>query len=41
MLNDAMPPATNVGGCAEKKYKDINGLVFDVSAHDWRQSKAC
>jgi len=24
---------------AEKKFKDINGVVFDVSAHDWRQSK--
>ena len=24
---------------AEKKFKDINGIVFDVSAHDWRQSK--
>jgi catechol 2,3-dioxygenase-like lactoylglutathione lyase family enzyme len=24
---------------AEKKYKDINGLVFDVAEHDWRQSK--
>ena len=23
----------------EAKYKDINGVVFDVSAHDWRQSK--
>ena len=24
---------------AEKKYKDINGIVFDVSEHDWRKSK--
>ena len=24
---------------AEKKYKDLNGLVFDVAEHDWRQSK--
>jgi hypothetical protein len=23
---------------AEKKYKDPNGIVFDVAAHDWRQS---
>lgn len=23
---------------AEKKYKDINGLVFDVAEHDWRQA---
>jgi catechol 2,3-dioxygenase-like lactoylglutathione lyase family enzyme len=23
---------------AEKKYKDLNGIVFDVAAHDWRQS---
>ena len=25
---------------AEKKFKDINGVVFDVAEHDWRQSKA-
>jgi hypothetical protein len=25
---------------AEKKFKDINGIVFDVSEHDWRQAKA-
>ena len=25
---------------AEKKFKDLNGIVFDVSEHDWRQSKA-
>jgi catechol 2,3-dioxygenase-like lactoylglutathione lyase family enzyme len=25
---------------AEKKFKDPNGIVFDVSEHDWRQSKA-
>jgi catechol 2,3-dioxygenase-like lactoylglutathione lyase family enzyme len=25
---------------AEKKFKDVNGIVFDVSEHDWRQSKA-
>jgi catechol 2,3-dioxygenase-like lactoylglutathione lyase family enzyme len=24
---------------AEKKYKDLNGIVFDVSPHDWRQAK--
>jgi catechol 2,3-dioxygenase-like lactoylglutathione lyase family enzyme len=24
---------------AEMKYKDINGIVFDVSEHDWRQAK--
>jgi catechol 2,3-dioxygenase-like lactoylglutathione lyase family enzyme len=24
---------------AEKKFKDINGVVFDVAEHDWRQSK--
>jgi catechol 2,3-dioxygenase-like lactoylglutathione lyase family enzyme len=24
---------------AEKKFKDIDGIVFDVSAHDWRQAK--
>ncbi len=24
---------------AEKKFKDINGVVFDVSEHDWRQAK--
>lgn len=24
---------------AEKKYKDVNGVVFDVAAHDWAQSK--
>ena len=24
---------------AEKKCKDINGIVFDVSEHDWRQAK--
>jgi len=24
---------------AEKKYRDVNGVVFDVSAHDWRQAK--
>ena len=24
---------------AEKKFKDLNGVVFDVSEHDWRQSK--
>ena len=23
---------------AETKYKDLNGLVFDVSDHDWTQS---
>jgi catechol 2,3-dioxygenase-like lactoylglutathione lyase family enzyme len=25
---------------AEKKFKDINGIVFDVSEHDWRQAKS-
>ena len=25
---------------AEKKFKDVNGIVFDVAEHDWRQSKA-
>ena len=24
---------------AEKKYKDPNGIVFDVAEHDWRQSQ--
>lgn len=24
---------------AEKKYKDINGVVFDVSEHDWTQAR--
>jgi hypothetical protein len=24
---------------AEKKYKDVNGVVFDVSAHDWVLSR--
>jgi len=24
---------------AEMKYKDTNGIVFDVSEHDWRQAK--
>jgi catechol 2,3-dioxygenase-like lactoylglutathione lyase family enzyme len=24
---------------AEKKFKDINGVVFDVARHDWRQSR--
>jgi catechol 2,3-dioxygenase-like lactoylglutathione lyase family enzyme len=24
---------------AEMKYKDPNGIVFDVSEHDWRQAK--
>jgi catechol 2,3-dioxygenase-like lactoylglutathione lyase family enzyme len=24
---------------AEKKYKDPNGIVFDVSSHDWIQAK--
>ena len=24
---------------AEKKIKDINGIVFDVSEHDWGQAK--
>ena len=25
---------------AEKKYKDVNGVVFDMSSHDWLQSKS-
>ncbi len=25
---------------AEKKFKDVNGIVFDVAEHDWRQAKA-
>jgi len=25
---------------AEKKFKDLNGVVFDVAEHDWRQAKA-
>jgi catechol 2,3-dioxygenase-like lactoylglutathione lyase family enzyme len=24
---------------AEKKYKDVNGIVFDLSAHDWVQDQ--
>jgi catechol 2,3-dioxygenase-like lactoylglutathione lyase family enzyme len=24
---------------AEKKFKDLNGIVFDVAEHNWRQSK--
>jgi catechol 2,3-dioxygenase-like lactoylglutathione lyase family enzyme len=24
---------------AEKKFKDVNGVVFDVAEHDWRQAK--
>jgi len=24
---------------AERKWKDINGIVFDVSEHDWKQNK--
>jgi catechol 2,3-dioxygenase-like lactoylglutathione lyase family enzyme len=24
---------------AEKKFKDMNGVVFDVAEHDWRQAK--
>ena len=24
---------------AEKKYKDPDGIVFDVAEHDWRQSQ--
>jgi hypothetical protein len=24
---------------AEKKYKDLNGVVFDVSEHDWTQDR--
>lgn len=23
---------------AEKKYKDVNGIVFDVAGHDWRHT---
>jgi len=25
---------------AEKKFKDLNGIIFDVAEHDWRQAKA-
>lgn len=25
---------------AETKYKDVNGVVFDISEHDWKQSGA-
>ena len=25
---------------AEKKFKDINGIVFDVSEHGWEQPKS-
>ena len=25
---------------AEEKYKDVNGVVFDVAEHDWSQAKA-
>jgi hypothetical protein len=32
-----LPPYPGVD--AEMKYKDINGIVFDVSEHDWRQAK--
>ncbi len=31
-----LPPHPGVD--AEKKFKDINGVVFDVSNHDWIQS---
>jgi hypothetical protein len=24
---------------AEEKYKDVNGVVFDVAEHDWSQAK--
>ena len=30
---------TYPGVDAEKKFKDLNGVVFDVSEHDWRQHK--
>ena len=30
---------TYPGVDAEKKFKDLNGVVFDVSEHDWRQAK--
>ncbi len=30
---------TYPGVDAEKKFKDINGIVFDVAEHDWRQAK--
>jgi catechol 2,3-dioxygenase-like lactoylglutathione lyase family enzyme len=32
-------PGGYEGVDAEMKYKDPNGIVFDVSEHDWSQSK--
>ena len=32
-------PAGYPGVDAERKYKDCNGIVFDVAEHDWRQAK--
>ena len=29
---------TYPGVDAESKFKDVNGIVFDVSEHDWRQA---
>ena len=31
-------PDTYPGVDAETKYKDVNGLVFDISEHDWTQA---
>jgi catechol 2,3-dioxygenase-like lactoylglutathione lyase family enzyme len=31
-------PDTYPGVDAETKYKDVNGLVFDVAEHDWTQT---
>ncbi|MFT8243245.1 VOC family protein [Roseomonas sp. BN140053] len=33
-------PSGYPGVDAERKFKDPNGIVFDVSEHDWRQAKA-
>ena len=32
-------PADYPGVDAERKFKDPNGIVFDVAEHDWRQGK--
>jgi predicted enzyme related to lactoylglutathione lyase len=32
-----LPPFPGVD--AETKYKDPNGVVFDMSEHDWQQAK--
>ena len=33
-------PAHYEGVDAETKYKDPNGVVFDISEHDWKQAKS-